>query len=287
MSKRNPSFIDKVNYIVDFVDEPCHVPWFVYVETAIIPLGGLLFDLLTFGWGDVARGALRPKNVRSARHFRKGRRGSKAHGIPEVGNEIGSFLGRSLGLDKPLASQGVRYVWLFDEGVQRASFWWLVIDAAADFMFYWSSNLHRVAGCGPEVSDAHLWQQNDVTWSLATDQWIGMGIKDLTYGEPFPKWPVSFAGGAHGAFMVHGGTGVKPTRPDASGLQLGISIGGATPLEETLSDPGSPSEASPIDFISSGNIPPGRTGIAQWRHDKRGFVAETYFAFAMSNKYKK
>ena len=60
-SPRPPSFIDKVNGIVKFIQNPCIAPWVVYVELAAPAAGKAVLTLLDFGFDDVVRGALRPK----------------------------------------------------------------------------------------------------------------------------------------------------------------------------------------------------------------------------------
>ena len=73
---RPPSWLDQINTVVKFIDNPCDAPWAVYFETALAPAGRALLTLLTFGLDDVIRGFARPKGLRSGRHGRRGKRSS-------------------------------------------------------------------------------------------------------------------------------------------------------------------------------------------------------------------
>lgn len=148
MTRGVPTWIDKVNTIVDFVEEPCHAPWYVYVELAIPALGEAVFDYFSFGWEDYVRGRIRPSNLRSIQHG-KGSRGSRRKGKRGGGiPEIGEFIGESLsGPKSPYANQKNKYIFLLDAGLQRIGYYWMLADVGLNFLYNWTTALQQAEEC--------------------------------------------------------------------------------------------------------------------------------------------
>lgn len=148
-----PSFFNKINAVTKFIQNPCFAPWTVYFETAFPALGKAILALLDFGLGDVVRGALRPRGLRSHKHLKRGRSGKgRGKGLPELGNLLGANLPGSRAARGRQTTQGVKNLWIVDGVLQRLLWWWLVIDITNDFFFNWSSAIMASEFCQDQGS---------------------------------------------------------------------------------------------------------------------------------------
>lgn len=152
-----PSWIDKVNFIEDFVQNPCDVPFLLYAKAAYKPAGKALLSLLSFGMDDVARGFFRPKGLRSGRHGRKGRSARKGRGkkrigsIPEIGEEIGKRIPGARKAGDPV-EDAAKMLWKVDGVIQRGFYYWMIADVTTTFFYDWASAIvdARPDQCGQE-----------------------------------------------------------------------------------------------------------------------------------------
>lgn len=155
-----PGIIDKVNYTIDFIENPCDAPWTVYVETAA-PAALIAAEMLIcFDWADIFRLFFRPvglvpRGARGRGHRRGRRKGGlgffrrNARRIPGVK----ALQGRKL-------SQAGRALWVFDGHTQRLLWWWLMIDVAATFFFNWTTMLNKTEFCQAANSDGRGLTEN-------------------------------------------------------------------------------------------------------------------------------
>lgn len=143
-----PGFIEKVNGIINFAQNPCNAPWYLYAETALPAAGKAILTLLDFGFDDVVRGALRPRGLRSHGHTRGRKRGGGgSRGIPEIGELIGSQIPGAETAKGRQISQGVRHLWIVDGVLQRLLWYWLVVDVTVDFFYNWSTAIMQTEFC--------------------------------------------------------------------------------------------------------------------------------------------
>lgn len=146
-----PAFLDKVQGIVDFVEDPCHAPWLVYLQLARPALGNAVITLLSFGMDDVFRGWVKPSNLKPLRGFRRfrggGRRGGRGGGIPEIGEMIGKHLPGAGGLNQATYGGTTRFIWTIDGAIQRVLWYWLVLDVTVTFFYDWASAVQESRFC--------------------------------------------------------------------------------------------------------------------------------------------
>ena len=192
----DPDSFDKVNYIIDSWSTGCDAPWYIYIETMGPAALEAFIVLISFGWADVLRGALRPKGLGRRTSKRKGRWNRRLPAFPEVGNTIGKHL--------PFAEQvedfahwggKTRFLWRIDNLVQAGLFWWLVVDVAEDFVFNWTSLLYEGNNCkDPELG--RFSYRNLPMPTKAGNRWNleAFGTKDYEHAPP--AW--GFSGGGSG-----------------------------------------------------------------------------------------
>lgn len=193
----DPDSFDKINFIIDSWSTGCRAPWYIYIETMGPAALEAFIVMLSFGWADVIRGALRPKGLGRRTTKRKGKWSKRIPAFPEPGNTLGKWL--------PFAEQiedftnwgtKTKGLWRIDNAIQAGLFWWLVADVAEDFVFNWTSLLYETHWCKePELGkfsyrNAGMTSKFGNAWRLAA-----YGIED--YEIPMPAW--GFQSGRTGA----------------------------------------------------------------------------------------
>jgi len=218
-SAKQPGWITKVNYVMDFWSEPCHAPVLVYLELALPALGEAILTWFDFSEADVLRGYARPSRALSAgRRSRRGKRriryirffralGFLRAGfrrVPGLGDDVGGWIGRNMPGAKQFKgrsiSQGAKYLWIIDDIGQRVLFWFLVVDIGITFAYEWATALKESEFCKQQL----IWTFYNTGNGVAISPHTGWG----STGAPFQQWeegPVDF--GFTGGF-VFSGTGM-------------------------------------------------------------------------------
>lgn len=213
MPRPQPGLIDKVNYIVRFIEDPCDAPWVVYLETAIPPAGRLLLSWFSFGLDDLIRGYFRPKGLRSGRHGRGGRRGGKPRTrlgrfiarIPGLGDDVGNFIGKRLPGAKAArgrqVSDGVKHLWIIDNRLQQLLLWWLIVDLVTTFLYEWASALQESEICKRSRSESMV--ADGLGGGVAGIQdWVALEVPNVLRTTPNIDWLVSTATLPAGSWTV-------------------------------------------------------------------------------------
>ena len=178
-----PGIIDRVNYVIDFAQNPCDAPWAVYVETALPAALDLFIALATFGLDDIVRGYFRPKGLRSYRHGRRGRRAGRVfRGIPEPGELIARRLPGFERARGRRVSNGVKTLWLIDGVLQRGLWYWLLIDEFSEFFYNWTSMLNKTEFCQKANQGRALATKDQLTGAFR-DNWLGFGVAAISYEQ--------------------------------------------------------------------------------------------------------
>lgn len=158
MAKKTPSFIDKVNFILDSFVEPCTGDPIVWARLALPAAGEVLMTLVEFDQYDVLRAMFKPKPVpggRSYRHSRRGRKGGKAgSSLLSIGENIGASLRGSTILPTASDSRKLDFLWKLDGYGQRALFYWMIADVTVEGLYTWASLVERSPACSEERGGA-------------------------------------------------------------------------------------------------------------------------------------
>ncbi len=245
---RPPGIIDRVNYVVRFLEDPCDAPWMVYIETAIPPAGRLLLAWFSFGLDDVLRGFFRPKGLRSGRHGRRGRRGGVrpgrltrlARNIPGLGDDVGNFIGKRLpGAERARGrqvSQGVKSLWIIDNRLQRLLLWWFVADIVSTFLYEWASALQRSEFCQKSMEETTIATGTGGA-AAAIQGWVAVEAPTITRTTGVIDWLTSTATFPAGQWIAIVGFKNKNTGTLTHQQQMRLIRPGTPPEVIAITDP--------------------------------------------------
>lgn len=244
-----PSIPEKVNYIVNYWENPCHARWWLIIETAKAPAWQALVAVSTFGMYDIIRGYLRPKVGRFKRtpRTKKGKSWwTKSRGripqIPEVGATVGGHLpGAQLAAGRNV-SGGVLTLWALDEIVQRFLWYWLLIDVATDFFYTWASNLNESRFCSSQ-GKAGFAATGGPYVITGIQGWNNGSAVEVDYEENGAHWD-GFAGGTgNGSHVVALGITARNIHPTLTNqlqcrIRWGPGLGNIVTSEIVAVEPG-------------------------------------------------
>jgi hypothetical protein len=192
--KRGPlTRIEKVNYIIDFIDNPCDAPYIVYIETLLPAALEAFASLEAYDYKQVIRNFSRPRGLRSGRHGRRGRRsGKRGFGIPDINDEIADFFKENADFTPRKISNGVRHLYTFLDLLEKGLFLIMFADLATDFAYRFTSLVHRTEYCTGKHRAAGNWTK-DIATAIPLISWQGPGIGTVGYQHP-PYLEVSVGG---------------------------------------------------------------------------------------------
>lgn len=187
---REDSF-DKVNFVIDSWVLGCDAPWYIYLETMKPAALEAFIVLITFGWADVLRGALRPKGLGRRTHKKKGGWSRKRPSFPEVGNTLGKSLPFAEQIDDYVKwGTKTKFLWRIDTAMQVGLFYWLVADVVEDFAFNWTSLLYESYWCQPDPPGKFSYHRTG-NQSQPAHVWRKINYPDQDYQYPPPHWTYS------------------------------------------------------------------------------------------------
>lgn len=211
----------------------------IFIETAKAPAGDFIIDLLSFGLGDILRGAVKPRNLRSGRHIAKGRVARAVAGLlPEFGNLLGKFLtsvialltgGKRLKADQ--ITDGARGIWRIDETVQFGLFNWMLGDLLSRFVVDWISAVQDAADAR-NCDLAHLILGGGASGVLAIQGWQGMIIAGTVDSQNGINWNAGGGNAGPRSFNYHLGLVVKnkTSNPTIYEVRILKNIGAPTQI---------------------------------------------------------
>jgi len=143
-------YYKRLNTVVDMFEWYCQDHILLYVQTLFPALGQLVLGLLAFDWDDVVRGFLRPYGPGGRKSLVFDPRKAKWEwDVPELGEEIGKRIPLAKIIKSSKVWQKTRFLWIVDGVIQRALYFYLLIDLLTDFLYNWSSAILRMTpSCG-------------------------------------------------------------------------------------------------------------------------------------------
>ena len=177
----NVSLDDKINGIIEDIENPCFAPWYVYLRLAKKPLFNAVIALLLFGFDDVIRGYFRPAPLRAKPHMRRGRpRIPRRPGLPEIGEWVGRNLPGAAEAAGRRISAGQSILWMLDGVAQRGLWYWLVLDVSTDFVYGWASAVQESEFCRKQnIPFCHWKSVPDANWFSPANAWTTIGTTIL------------------------------------------------------------------------------------------------------------
>lgn len=230
--EESPEYEVKVNTIVNFWSNPCNAPWSVYIETLYPALGFMFLALVDTSLLDIARSYLRPRGGLTRGHNRKkGRRRGRIPRIPDSADLFARMIPGATIYQGMEYGANTRFLWQIDGIVQRGLWYWLVLDATTDGLYYWAQGIKEERYCQPtnrpgffattpsvtEVAFFGLWFPS-VKW---TTSWAepGFGITIGNLDTPPGRWVFTYHATYHnpGPYTGRVYVRLKNTGPQGQG----------------------------------------------------------------------
>jgi len=184
------SFVARINTITRMTMFDCGNDWGVYVETLLPALGDLFLVMIDTEWDDVARAFFRPYGIRSRGSSRDKRKKKKKKRFSVEIPEIGEIIGKNLPGAKFVKGRKVgftwRWFWRIDAILQRALYYWMIVDVLTDFSYAWSTGIFRHESCWQRDAGWTKGGPGLLTWVPNTG-WVASGLPaPITQGGSWP-----------------------------------------------------------------------------------------------------
>lgn len=159
MPKPPPSLFDKVNFIWQYIVDPCDAPITVYVNTALpallkaarawyMPdLQNILLNILRPG-KELTRFRSGGKFVRGKKYTKSIKPGwvSRIFGW-SIDDILGKWIGGEFDLPDRQVGAGLSFLWIWFGIVERANFYLFAANVGTDFFYDWFSGIHKLGYC--------------------------------------------------------------------------------------------------------------------------------------------
>lgn len=162
------------------IANPCDRPLIVYAELLAEPTGRAAIRFLSFGMLDLIRSYFRPKENRTTRKIRGGRRGRRGGGgIPEPSDLIAKRVPGYERFRNRRVSQGVRNLWLIDGVGQRVALQFLIFDIVKEWTVSSGSIILEADQTDCNTTGAGFWD-GPIGGSPGA-AWIGFGAMNPVF----------------------------------------------------------------------------------------------------------
>ena len=174
---RPPGIIDRVNYVVDFWEDPCSAPWTVYAELALPAAGIAALTLLEPSPTDVLRAYVKPRGARSAGRFGGYLEAEELEKseplIKDTSELIGEKIPFKARFDEPVLAERFRFFWIIDGAMQRVLWYFMIADVISEFLFDWTTLIMQSQQCSIDRGGSALLTRA-LTFGFPANQWQGV-----------------------------------------------------------------------------------------------------------------
>lgn len=223
---RPPGIIDRVSYVVEFLEDPCEAPWTVYLELALPAAGEAFMALFIPSPDEIIENYLAPGGARSRGKFRrgKGKKGGRIRRlgfVPDVDELIADRLPFRQLVKARNVGRGVRFLWTFHGVLERALWYWMVVDMTTQFAYQWTSAVAKSEYCQADLDGAALVTKPFYSIQLPF-AWTGPGVclveksRGTCIGSNAGSVHFTASGGS-----VQGGCNVQ-MEPDVDAVQVAL-----------------------------------------------------------------
>lgn len=161
-----PGIIDRVNYVVNFWEDPCDAPWTVYIETALPALGQAAITLVEPSPDDVLRAYVKPGGARSAGRFGGFLEEEEIAGSEPLLKDTSEMIGEAIPFkarwDNPVLAEDFKYFWIFDGVTQRLLWYWMMADLISQFLFDWTTLINKSEYCSIDRGGSALLYRDSI-----------------------------------------------------------------------------------------------------------------------------
>lgn len=136
MARRKPNWLQKVNFITNYLLSDCSADGLLYVEAARPTAYKTLLVFLAIDLQDLVKEFARPKGLRSKRHGRKGRRGGrKLKGLPDASEFTAKRVPGQADFAQRKYGTATRVIYETTDAWDRVAWTAALLDMSAD-LFY-------------------------------------------------------------------------------------------------------------------------------------------------------
>lgn len=232
-----PNILDKINFVVRFLMDPCDAPVTVYVTTMWPGLIDMLWAYYEPDVQNILVNLFRWRYIiPRTRTTKKGRYGNK-----RGKNTFARAVGRWVRFDqdewiskkiegwtrfKKRYAGGLFTKMLIFEGViERVNFWFFVIGLVTDFLYSWSTLLHKTIYCQAQGDDVLLADGPDQV-QIGIAGWLGLNLSHIRKQRGRVTWNYSTGswGGDNGICTVSAQIGPDPSTGPETYCSFRITI---------------------------------------------------------------
>lgn len=135
------SIVQRVNFVITMWSNPCDAPWVLYVEAMWPAALDAFVTIIDFSCADIARAIFRPAGLMGGglRHGRRRR--------PGLNRRLQRLFGPLRKLQDRKIGNGLKFLWIVDTGLQRILWYFVLVDAATEFLYRWTSGVYATQEC--------------------------------------------------------------------------------------------------------------------------------------------
>ena len=209
------TIVERVNFIVRIVVNPCDAPLVIYLETMWPAALEAAITAVDFGLADIARCVFRPWGLMKT----PGGRGRKAKRPKFIRRLMRRVPLLRLVQDRKIG-RNLKWLWIIDTKLQYVLLWFLIIDVVSEFLYRWTSNLYCTAPCLMSLAEGAALAHTDGDVHLALSGWTPMVWKETKYQRGGASINFGGASCSKARWQVTVGTTAKAL----SGGELQISL---------------------------------------------------------------
>jgi len=143
-----PGFVARINYIANFIVDPCEADVWLYVELAAQPAGNLAANIVSLDPVDVAKNIIQPRNA--AAHRRSQKRGARRKRLPftlDLEDSVADKVKRNSRMTREVWRGKKAFFAIAAGRLERLVWWWFLLDLYTEFLYDWMSAIVSSEQC--------------------------------------------------------------------------------------------------------------------------------------------
>ena len=268
------SLFTRVNFIVRMWNNPCDVPWVLYVETLEPAALEAFITLIDFGIADLARNIFRPAGLllkRRGRHAR-GRRPKITRRLQRKIMPLRKLQDRKIG-------QKLKWMWIVDTKLQQVLWYFLIADVASEFLYRWTSGIYCTDKSDLISCPGAALGMTDEQTILGIFGWDALSVTTVMYERGGAGFSGPVLNMIDGMWLVSAGGTIVPTGPGTINVRARLTDPGHSFVaDETELFP--VSKEKPGDFVLGVMIENANNLVVETQSDPGGNYVVSGFAFS-------